>query len=365
MSENKLFSSYTLGNATLNNRIVMAPMTRSRALKDNAPADINALYYGQRAGAGLIITEGTSPSPNGLGYPRIPGIFSDEQTKGWKLVADAVHAEGGKVFVQLMHTGRVTAKLNLPEGAKVLAPSALQLEGEMYTDEAGNQPHDQPEEMTREDIEIAINEYVQAAKNAIAAGLDGVELHGANGYLINQFLHPNSNHRTDEFGGNAENRNRFAVEVANRVIEAIGADKVGMRISPYGVYNGMGAFEGNEDQYVQLAKALSDLNLQYIHMVDHSAMGAPEVPVSIKQKIREAFAHTLILSGGYDKTRAEADLASGAADLIAFGRPFISNPDLVDRLKADAELAQPDFDTFYTPTEKGYTDYPALNTQEA
>jgi N-ethylmaleimide reductase len=359
----KLFSTYYLGNIQLKNRIVMAPMTRSRAI-NNIPHDLIAKYYEQRADAGLIITEGTAPSPNGLGYPRIPGIFNQEQIDGWKKVTDAVHRKNGKIFVQLMHTGRVSHIDNMPEGTKIIAPSPVKLEGEMYTDKNGMQAYPVPKEMTLEEIEHAQNEYVQAAKNAIEAGFDGVELHGANGYLIDQFINPTTNKRNDDFGGSIENRSRFAIEIAKKVSAEIGSEKTGIRFSPYGAASGMGIFDGLEDTYEYLAKKLGELKLAYIHIVDHSSMGAPKVTDSVKEKIRNAFGGTIILSGGYDKERAEKDLNENKGELVAFGKPFISNPDFVERIKKDAELSSPDFSTFYTPGEKGYTDYSLMNKSQ-
>src|SRR5688572_23958852 len=232
----KLFSPLRLGNLYLANRIVMAPMTRSRAI-NNVPNDLLTEYYSQRASAGLIVTEGTSPSPNGLGYARIPGLFSAEQVRGWRQVTDRVHRAGGRIFVQLMHTGRVGHPANLPEGGRLLAPSAVQLDGTMYTDSLGPQPHPVPEEITEAAIERRLEEIVAASRNAIEAGFDGVELHGANGYLIDQFLNTGSNQRTDRWGGSVDGRIRFAVEVATRVAAAIGPDRVGIRVSPYGAFN--------------------------------------------------------------------------------------------------------------------------------
>jgi N-ethylmaleimide reductase len=360
----KLFSAYTLGNTELKNRVVMAPMTRSRA-PGNLPNGLMAEYYGQRAGAGLIITEGTSPSPNGLGYARIPGLFSAEQTAGWKLVTDAVHAKGGRIFIQLMHAGRVGSILNLPSGAELVAPSAVAMNGNIWTDSKGEQPYDPPREMTPEDVRCAIDEYVQASCNAVAAGFDGVEIHGANGYLITQFLDPGSNRRTDVYGSDAAGRNRFALDVTADVIAAIGADRVGIRLSPYGVFNDMsGTYDGISEQYVSLAAALGGLKPAYLHLVDHSAMGAPKpeaaTVAAMCREFRAAGGQAVILSGGYDRERADGDLQSGAADLIAFGRPFISNPDLVQRLKAGKPLADADQGTFYSPGPAGYTDYPAM-----
>ena len=353
---NALFTPTQLGSLSLKNRIVMAPLTRSRAI-GNVPNALMEQYYRLRAEAGLIITEGTSPSPNGLGYARIPGLFNDEQVLGWRRVTDGVHQAGGRIFVQLMHTGRVGHPANLPAGASVLAPSAVAAPGEMWTDAGGLQPHPVPREMSEADIAQSIAEYAAAAKLALQAGFDGVELHAANGYLIDQFLNTASNQRDDRWGGAVDNRIRFAVEVAKASIAAIGAERVGMRISPYGVFNGQVPDEEMDALYLRLIDELNALGLLYIHVVDHSAMGAPEVSPVLKAKIRAAFNGKYILSGGYDVARANADLDTQRGDLVAFGRPFISNPDLVSKLKLGQELVAPDFATFYTPGEKGYTDY--------
>ena len=361
----KLFSPFRLGAVELKNRIVMAPMTRSRAT-GNIPNSLMAEYYGQRASAGLIVTEGTSPSPNGLGYARIPGIFSPEQRDGWRLVTEAVHAGGGSIFIQLMHAGRVGSILNLPVGAELLAPSAVAMNGKIWTDSQGEQPYDLPREMTRDEVSAAIAEYARAATTAVEAGFDGVEIHGANGYLITQFLDPGPNRRDDDYGGDATRRNRFALDVAQAVIGAIGASRTGVRLSPYGVFNDMsGTYEGIGEQYTQLAADLGRLGMAYMHMVDHSAMGAPKPEPATVSAMVKAFRDNgggaVILSGGYDRQRAEADLQSGAADLVAFGRPFIANPDCVERLKTGAALAAPDQATFYTPGKEGYTDYTPLS----
>ena len=358
MSEHKLFSELKLGKIALKNRVVMAPMTRSRAIDNNIANPLMAEYYGQRAEAGLIITEGTSPSPNGLGYPRIPGIFNEEQAEGWKQVTDKVHAEGSKIFVQLMHVGRVAHQDNLPADAKVLAPSAITVSGEMYVDGKGPLAHTEPKAMTKEEIKEAVQEYANAAVLAMDAGFDGVEIHAANGYLIEQFLNPKANERTDEYGGSKENRSRFLMEVAKAVVDAIGAHKTGLRISPYGVFNDTGEFDGVDEQYKYIAQQMSEMGLVYIHMVDHSGMGAPEVPQRIKDIVRENFKGIYILSGGYDKERAEADLQKNRGELVAFGVPFIGNPDLVTRMKEGIELAEADQSTFYTFGSQGYTDYP-------
>ncbi len=356
----QLFSPTTIGSLTLRNHLVMAPMTRNRAT-GNVPNELMAEYYAQRASAGLIITEGTSPSPNGLGYPRIPGIFSREQIAGWKLVTDAVHAKGGKLFVQLMHGGRIGHPLNLPAGARVLGPSAVAAEGEIYTDAEGMKPYVVPQEMTDGDIKSTIEEFAQAARHAIEAGFDGIELHSANGYLLEQFIRPNSNQRNDLYGGALENRARFVLEVADAAIKAIGKERVGIRLSPYGIFNDMPLYPAMEADYTYLARELNALGLLYIHLVDHSSMGAPEVPASIKAAFRKEFKGKLILSGGYDAARAESDLAEGMCDLIAVGRAFLANPDLVARWESGAALNEPDMTTFYMSGTKGYTDYPALS----
>lgn len=351
-----LFTPASLGKLSLKNRIVMAPMTRSRAI-GNVPNELMAKYYRLRADAGLILTEGTSPSANGLGYARIPGLFSDEQVQGWRLVTDGVHQAGGKIFVQLMHTGRVSHPANMQTGTRILAPSAIAAPGEMWTDSNGQQPHPAPTAMSETDIAQAIAEYAAAAKRAIEAGFDGIELHGANGYLIDQFLNTASNQRTDRWGGSIENRIRFAVEIAKASAAAIGAERVGMRISPYGAFNGMTPDAEMDALYERLIGELNAIGLVYIHIVDHSSMGAPEVSPALKAKIRASFKGKYILSGGYDLARANADLDAQRGDLVAFGRPFISNPDLVQKLLGGKPLTAPDFNTFYTPGEKGYTDY--------
>ncbi|WP_454659143.1 oxidoreductase [Bosea beijingensis] len=348
----KLFTRFQLGKLDLRNRIVMAPMTRSRAI-GNLPNDLMSEYYAARADAGLIITEGTSPSPNGLGQPRIPGLFNVEQIAAWCSVTDAVHKNGGKIFVQLMHTGRVAHPVNLPAGSKMLAPSAAAIQGDIWTDANGHQPYPVPSEMTDAEIENAIGEFVQAARYALEAGFDGVELNAANGYLIEQFLNPNVNRRSDAWGGNR--RAAFALETARRTVEAIGGDRVGVRISPYGVINDTGPFEGIDEFYGELASQLSDLGLIYVHVVDHSSMGAPAVSADLKQKIRSSFRGAYILSGGYDASRAEQELKQVKGDLVAFGRPFVANPDLVERLRTGAPLHEPDPNTFYTPGPEGYT----------
>jgi N-ethylmaleimide reductase len=355
-----LFETFALRAANLNNRAVMSPLTRSRAVDNNTPNSLMAAYYAQRASAGLIITEGTSPSPNGLGYARIPGLFNDAHVQGWRLVTDAVHAKGGRIVVQLMHTGRVSHVANLPAGAEVLGPCSDACPGEMWTDSQGSVPHSPPRQMTQDDIAAVIQEYAQSARLAIDAGFDGIELHAANGYLLEQFLNANVNHRIDGYGGTPEGRNRLVLEVARAAAEAIGADRVGIRLSPHGVFNATGSFAGADEQYLALVKALSALGLMYVHVLDHSAIGAPPVPAQLKAGLRAAFQGPFILAGGYDKDSAQQALNEGQADLIAMGRAFLANPDLVERMRQGAPLNQPDPNTFYTAGAQGYTDYPAL-----
>lgn len=360
MSTSNLFESKKVGSITVANSIVMAPMTRSRAI-DTIPNDLMATYYGQRANAGLIITEGTSPSPNGLGYARIPGIFSKEQVEGWKKVTKAVHEKGGKIVIQIMHTGRISHSANMPAGSKILAPSAVKAAGQIWTDSLQMQDFPVPAAMTLEEIKATNAEYVTAAKNAIEAGFDGVELHAANGYLLEQFLSPVSNIRTDEYGGAIDRRCKFVLEVVEAVATAIGKDKTGIRLSPYGVASDMPHYDDIDIEYEYLTSALNNLDIAYIHLADHSAMGAPAVPLEIKQKIRKDFKNTLIICGGFDKKAAEDTIAKGLADIIAFGRPFINNPDLVDRLKNNHTLSEDlKMDLFYTPGAAGYTDYPVF-----
>jgi N-ethylmaleimide reductase len=348
-----LFAPFTLGSLTLSNRIVMAPMTRSRAI-GNVPNAMMAKYYELRASAGLILTEGTAPSANGLGYPRIPGCYTKEQAEGWRAVTGAVHAKGGHIFLQLMHTGRISHPANMSKGARVVAPSAIAAPGTMYTDAEGPQPHPVPEAMTEADIAAAVGEFTSAAALAVDAGFDGVELHAANGYLVEQFLNLASNARTDGWGKTIEGRARFALEVTRAVAAKIGKERVGIRVSPYGVNGGLTPDAETDGLYTYLAAQLSEIGIAFVHVVDHSAMGAPPVKAELKAAIRSAFKGAYILSGGYDRARAEADLVEKKGDLVAFGRPFLANPDLVKKLETNAELAAPDMTTFFTPGEKGY-----------
>lgn len=351
-----LHSPTSLAGLSLRNHVVMAPMTRSRA-PGNVPNALMATYYGQRASAGLVITEGTSPSPNGLGYSRIPGLFNAEQARGWAGVAKAVHDGGGRISIQLMHSGRIGHPANLPEGAELLGPSAIAAAGQIWTDTQGMQDHPVPREMSEADIAATRDEYVRAALLAREAGIDFVEVHAANGYLPGQFLNPKSNQRSDAYGGSGENRRRFLLELVDAVVGAIGAGHVGVRVSPFNAFNDLAAnFDGEREEYLALVDALAERGLAYLSLI--AAPGA--VPDDIVDETRRRFPGTLILAGDYDATRAETDLAAGRADLIAFGRPFIANPDLPARLAAKAPLADMQADKLYTPGPEGYSDYPAL-----
>lgn len=358
-AQNLLFTSYQLGLFKLKNRVVMAPLTRNRC-PNNLPTDLVAKYYSQRIEAGLIITEGTSISASGLGYARMPGLYTPEHVRAWKNVTKCVHGVPAPtiIFVQLMHCGRVSHPANVPIAARIMAPSAIAHNGQIWTDQEGYQTCPVPGEMTENDILHVIKEYAKSAELAMRAGFDGVELHGANGYLIDQFLNIASNKRMDHWGGSIENRIRFTIEVVKAVAQKIDPVRVGIRLSPYGVFNSMVPCEHTENIYAQLTLELQKIGILYIHIVDHSSFGAPEVKETVKQKIRRNFNGAVILSGGYNLQRANADLAESKGDLVAFGRPFISNPKLVSKMKNNLPLTEADHDTFYTPGERGYTDYP-------
>jgi N-ethylmaleimide reductase len=351
----KLLAPAQVGTLNLHNAMVMAPMTRSRAI-NGIPNELMAGYYAQRASAGLIITEGNAPSANGLGYARTPGIYNDQQIAGWKSVTDAVHRKGGKIVIQLMHVGRIAHAANQPQGARILAPSAVPANGDMWTDTSGMQKLPLPEAMTQKEIKETIGEFVAAAKNAIAAGFDGVEVHGANGYLVEQFLNPHSNLRTDAYGGSVINRNRFVLELMQALVEAIGSNKTALRISPFATYNDMPAYSDTAEIYSYLSQQLDKLGILYLHVVEASAR-ASEAGRALINSIRHNFSGTLILNGGFDLGLAQDALLNGRADLIAFGVPFLSNPDLPYRFEHQLPLNTPDPATFYAATEKGYTDY--------
>lgn len=354
----KLLSPFIKGKFELKNHLVMSPMTRSRAI-DNLPNQLMADYYGERTGAGLMITEGTAPTPEALGYPRIPGVFNQQQIDGWKPVTDKVHRGESKIFLQLMHTGRIGHNDNLPKATTLVGPSDIKATGQIFTDTKGLQDFSAPDALSKKGIKNVIEGFVEAAKNAIEAGFDGVEIHGANGYLLEQFLNPHVNNRKDEYGGSMENRSRFTVEVVQAVADSIGKEKVGIRFSPFSKLGDLAEYgeEETHNTYAYLSQKLNELQIAYLHI----AVNAP-IPAKTFGAIRDNFSGTIILANGLTPETGEEALHNGFADLVAFGRSFLSNPDFVERIKTKAGLNPVDFSTLYTPGEKGYTDYPALHT---
>jgi len=346
-----LFSPVQVGALNLPSRLVMAPMTRNRT-PGQTPNALNAAYYAQRAGAGLIVTEGTTPDASGRGYIDIPGLYNPAQVAGWRQVASAVHAKGGHIFVQLMHTGRISLP-DFLDGGEPIAPSAIAAPGGVLT-HTGMKPYGTPRALDAGEIPAMIATYGRAASFAREADLDGVEVHGANGYLPNQFLAPNTNHRSDAWGGSLENRARFLLGAVDSAVAAIGAGRVGVRLSPGGVFNDIQDQDAPET-YAHVADELAKRNLAYLHIINSNP--GFDVPALI----RAHYKGTLILNAGYDLARANADIGSGLADLVAFGVPYLANPDLDSRLARGATLNAPDKATFYGGGAKGYTDYPTLS----
>lgn len=357
-----LFTPLAIGPLTLPNRAVMAPLTRSRAGPGNVPHALNALYYAQRASAGLIITEATQVAPEGQGYIFTPGIHSAEQVAGWKRVTGAVHAAGGRIFLQLWHVGRISHPSFQPRGAVPIAPSALQPQGVQAYTLDGPKDIPIPRALERDEIPGVVAQYAKGAENALNAGFDGVEVHGANGYLIDQFLRDGSNKRTDGYGGSIENRTRFLIEVVDAVAAVAGASRTGLRISPQNPFNDMNDSDP-QALFNHVAERLSSKRLAYLHVVEGD-QGGSAVPPFDYAGIKRHFRGPLIANGGFDKSRAESVIESGRADAIAFGKPFLANPDLVARLYLDAPLNPPDFATFYGGDAHGYTDYPMLPALE-
>lgn len=352
-----LFSPVQLGDIDASNRIIMAPLTRSRAGDSRIPNDLMAEYYGQRATSGLIISEATAISPEGYGWYGAPAMYEDSHVEGWKKITKAVHDRGGKIVLQLWHMGRVSHP-DFQDGQPPLAPSAVAATGDANTRE-GRKPYVVPREMTISDIQSTIADYARAARQAIEAGFDGVELHGANGYLIDQFIRDGSNHRTDRYGGSAENRIRFAIEALQAVSDAIGARKTGIRLSPNISYNGMSDSDP-VSTYSVLANALNAFDLAYVHVRETIPAPGETLPLWVTSTIREIYKGNLLVNGGYDKARAENVLAKNEADAVVFGVPFIANPDLVQRFHKNAKLNAPDQKTLYAGGREGYTDYPFL-----
>ncbi len=362
MMKDALFQPIKLGKLELKNRIVMPPMTRSRATQPgNCANDMMAAYYAQRASAGLIVAEGTQISPLGQGYAWTPGIYSEEQIAGWKKVTDAVHAKQGTIFAQLWHVGRVTHPDNTG-GEQPISSSALKAQNvKVFVDNGQQEPGFvdvvEPREMSKQDIQEVIEQYRQAALNAIEAGFDGVELHAANGYLINQFIDSEANNRTDEYGGSIENRLRFLAQVVAAMTDAIGADRVGVRLAPFTSLNGT-VDKTPVETYTAAAALLNKLNVVYLHIAEVDWDDAPETPIEFKQAIRQAYQGTIIYAGRYDSDKAAQAINDGLADMIGFGRPFIANPDLPNRIKHDYPLATHDPATLFGGAEQGLVDYP-------
>ncbi|WP_149135989.1 alkene reductase [Cupriavidus campinensis] len=366
----QLFSPITIGQLPLPHRVAMAPLTRSRAGQPgNVPNAMNVEYYRQRASAALIITEATQISQQGQGYAWTPGIYTAEQVEGWRAVANAVHAAGGRIFLQLWHVGRVSHPSFQPGGALPVAPSALPVPGKTFIVDAdgngvwGDIPT--PQALTVEGIAAIVHDYRVAARNAMDAGMDGVEIHAGNGYLLDQFINSESNHRTDAYGGSIENRARLLLEVVAAVTSEIGAEHVGVRLTPMGRFMGMGD-AAPEATFPHIARRLNDASLAYLHLVEPAMVGTVKDEAAdprwdaIMRRMRAEFRGVLMLAGGYDGASAERAIADGRADIVAFGRPFIANPDLPRRLKTSAALNIPNPETFFGGTAAGYTDYPAL-----
>ncbi|MCL1066663.1 alkene reductase [Shewanella olleyana] len=360
-----LFNPIKLGQLTLANRIVMPPMTRSRASQPNDNAnEIMATYYAQRSSAGLVIGEGTQISPMAKGYAWTPGIYSDKQLSGWKKVTDAVHANNGIMFAQLWHVGRVTHPDNI-NGQQPISSSAIKADNvKVFVDGGDNNPGFvdvvEPREMTKADIQQVVAQFKQASLNAIKAGFDGIELHAANGYLINQFIDSESNHRTDEYGGSLTNRLRFLDEVISAMVEAIGSDKIGVRLAPLTTLNGT-VDATPELTYTAAAKLLNQHNIAYIHIAEADWDDAPVMSTEFKQALREAFNGIMIYAGKYTTQRAVSAIESGLADMIAFGRAFVANPDLPARIKHGQAWAKHNPETLFGGDEKGLTDYPVFS----
>ena len=352
-----LFTPAKAGALTLRNRIVMAPLTRSRAGPGNVPHQLNALYYAQRASAGLIISEATQIAPEGQGYIATPGIHSAEQIAGWKCVTKAVHIAGGPIVLQLWHVGRISHPSFQPGGVAPVAPSAIKPDTKAFTAN-GFEPIPTPRALETDEVLAIVAQYAQGARNALAAGFDGVEVHAANGYLIDQFLQDRTNKRTDRYGGSIENRSRFLLEVVDAVTAAVGADRTGVRISPQNTMNDIGDSDP-QALFNYVAQQLSGRGLAYLHVIEGDTGGAV-VPPFDYQHIKDLFGGMVIANNGFDKQRASKAIADGRADLIAFGKPFIGNPDLVVRLFLDAPLMPLNPETLYGGLELGYTDYPVL-----
>ena len=357
-----LFTQLKFGRCTLPNRIVMSPMTRSRADEKFAPPTMAVTYYTQRASAGLIIAESTTPSPSGHCYVHQPGIYTKTQIEAWRKVTDSVHKAGGRIFLQLNHGGRAAHPLNQPPGGEIIGPSPIAMRGTRYTDELGEAPTPVPREMTIDDIKQVVGDFGKAARNAVDAGFDGIELHCSTGYIMEQFLNPSSNHRTDAYGGSIQNRARFVVDLLTSVSDSIGPDRVGIRVSPYSFINDLvGEYPGMEDTYRHLVAEMNRIGILYQHLKDVSALGGAVFKKPLRDEMRHLFKGLTLQNGNFNKERAEGTLRAKEGDAIVFGRPFIGNPDLVDRLANNWPIVAHDDKTVYTPGPKGYIDYPSYD----
>ncbi len=356
MNASPLLAPLSLGAIDMKNRVVMAPLTRSRASSTGVPAPFAADYYAQRASAGLIVTEATQVSFGAMGYSRTPGVHTPEQRAAWRKVVDAVHARGGRIAVQLWHVGRIASSLNRGVAAETVSASAVRAPGTMWTDRQGMVEHDMPRALDTGEVETVAADFAAAAAAALDIGFDGVEIHSANGYLLHQFLSSNVNRRADRYGGSIENRARMPLEVVEAVLARVPAARVGLRVSPGHTFNGIEEADTDE-LYAHYLSRLSDYGLAWLHVMRPFANAAASDPVTMA---RGVYTGAVVACGGYTAASAAALVASGGTEAVAFGRDYISNPDLVARIAAGAPLSPPDQATFYTPGEKGYTDYPAL-----
>ncbi|MGN7884759.1 alkene reductase [Dyadobacter sp. 22481] len=359
-TEKKLLTPVTTGTLELPNRVVMAPMNRRRAL-NGIPGESAPIYFGQRAGAGLIITDNTAVAPNGIGYMGTPGIYNQEQVDSWKRVTAEVHALGGRIFMQLVHAGRIGHYLNNEGQMPLIAPAALSAEGLIRTPGEIHLPNSEPVEATAADVRRLIGEHIQGAINAIEAGFDGVEIHGAHGFLPEQFLHPHTNRRTDAYGGSIAARSRFLLEIVEGTAAAIGKERTGIRLSPFVKLNDLPDYAEEAETQRYIVDALQQMGILYIHLSDQGPVGHGKIPEAFIRELRRRYSGLVILAGGYSAETAEAALQAGLADLIAFGKPYIANPDLTERFRLNIPLAVGDPATYYQGGDEGYIDYPSVD----
>jgi len=357
-----IFEPVTIGSLQLKNRIAMAPMTRARNV-DGIPNENNALYYAQRAGAGLIITEGTAVSDTSKGVLYIPGLYTADQVRGWKKVTRAVHEQGSTIFAQLWHVGRISHNSNQPNGILPVGPSDIPAFNAFAWgyDENGKEgpvPSSTPRALTTSEVKAVVNDFAQAARNAVEAGFDGVEIHGANGYLLEQFLNPFVNNRTDQYGGNIENRSRILLEIIDACVSAIGKNKVGIRLTPYGGLGDLPHYDEIEATYRYLAQEIANRGIVYIHLMDQQSKGSHALPEGFLERFRSWYNGVIILAGSMNREKSERWIGAGTIDIAGFGEPFIANPDLVERLQHNWELTPPDRSLHYGLSNHGYTDWP-------